>query len=360
MEDMPLSVARTYPNGEAAIGYVRTKRKPPVKKTNKSEKEAPEQISQEIINPLKAKVINPMRSTGRRGQKKRGNKGKGKRKLEIGGEIPMFQTPAGSLPGSEYTIRDVVVNTIPFMGDIAKLGIVNRTNIASNKALDQGFNAQKRLYFFAPRQSTITPDVSPYRRAESNLFRTYNSYNPSITSDLGINAAINNGKFQSLLSNLTGIEQQESDYLNKSNIENINRYDYNYNSEGQTAERKWQQLARVALAQAEAKAGLVKQIGSAYNDFVTNQNQRFADKLKLYNAGRDTLRKAEVAKKKQQDPTNADQYDNDYLFQTLYVKQGGKTRTMEEQMAIDAARSNQKVIQKMNDSLAKMLIRLMK
>ena len=360
MEDMPLSVARTYPNGEAAIGYVRTKRKPPVKKTSKSEKEAPEQISQEIINPLKAKVIDPMRPTGRRGQKKRGNKGKGKRKLEFGGEIPMFQTPAGSLPGSEYTIRDVVVNTIPFMGDIAKLGIVNRTNIAANKALDLGLNAQKRLYFFAPRKSTITPDVSSYKRAESNLFKTYNSYNPSITSDLGINAAINNGKFQSLLSSLTGIEQQESDYLNKSNIENINRYDSNYNSEGQTAERKWQQLARVALAQAEAKAGLVKQIGSAYNDFVTNQNQRFADKLKLYNAGRDTLRKAEVAKKKQQDPTNADQYDNDYLFQTLYAKQGGKTRTMEEQMAIDAARSNQKVIQKMNDSLAKMLIRLMK
>ena len=360
MEDMPLSVARTYPNGEAAIGYIRTKRKPPVKKTSKSEKEAPEQISQEIINPLKAKVIDPMRPTGRRGQKKRGNKGKGKRKLEIGGEIPMFQTPAGSLPGSEYTIRDVVVNTIPFMGDIAKLGIVNRTNIAANKALDLGLNAQKRLYFFAPRKSTITPDVSSYKRAESNLFKTYNSYNPSITSDLGINAAINNGKFQSLLSSLTGIEQQESDYLNKSNIENINRYDSNYNSEGQTAERKWQQLARVALAQAEAKAGLVKQIGSAYNDFVTNQNQRFADKLKLYNAGRDTLRKAEVAKKKQQDPTNADQYDNDYLFQTLYAKQGGKTRTMEEQMAIDAARSNQKVIQKMNDSLAKMLIRLMK
>ena len=360
MEDMPLSVARTYPNGEAAIGYVRTKRKPPVRKISKSEKEASEQISQEIINPLKAKVIDPMRPTGKRGQKKRGNKGKGKRKLEIGGEIPIFQTPAGSLPGSEYTIRDVVVNTIPFMGDIAKLGIVNRTNIAANKALDPGFNAQKRLYFFAPRKSTITPDVSPYRRAESNLFRTYNSYNPSITSDLGINAAINNGKFQSLLSSLTGIKQQESDYLNKSNIENINRYDYNYNSEGQTAERKWQQLARVALAQAEAKAGLVKQIGSAYNDFVTNQNQRFADKLKLYNAGRDALRKAEVAKKKQQDPTNANQYDNDYLFQTLYVKQGGKTRTMEEQMAIDAARSNQKVIQKMNDSLAKMLIRLMK
>ena len=360
MEDMPLSVARTYPDGEAAIGYVRTKRKPPVRKTSKSEKEAPEQISQEIINPLKAKVIDPMRPTGKRGQKKRGNKGKGKRKLEIGGEIPMFQTPAGSLPGSEYTIRDVVVNTIPFMGDIAKLGIVNRTNIAANKALDLGLNAQKRLYFFAPRKSTITPDVSPYRRAKSNLFRTYNSYNPSITSDLGINAAINNGKFQSLLSNLTGIEQQESDYLNKSNIENINRYDYNYNSEGQTAERKWQQLARVALTQAEAKAGLTKQIGSAYNDFVTNQNQRFTDKLKLYNAGRDTLRKAEVAKKKQQDPTNAEQYDNDYLWQTLYAKQGGKTRTMEEQMAIDAARSNQKVIQKMNDSLAKMLIRLMK
>ena len=246
------------------------------------------------------------------------------------------------------------------MGDIAKLGIVNRTNIAANKALDLGLNAQKRLYFFAPRKSTITPDVSSYKRAESNLFKTYNSYNPSITSDLGINAAINNGKFQSLLSSLTGIEQQESDYLNKLNIENINRYDSNYNSEGQTAERKWQQLARVALAQAEAKAGLVKQIGSAYNDFVTNQNQRFVDKLKLYNAGRDTLRKAEVAKKKQQDPTNADQYDNDYLFQTLYAKQGGKTRTMEEQMAIDAARSNQKVIQKMNDSLAKMLIRLMK
>ena len=360
MEDMPLSVARTYPNGETAIGYVRTKRKPPVRKTSKSEKEAPEQISQEIINPLKAKVIDPMRPTGRRGQKKRGNKGKGKRKLEFGGEIPMFQTPAGSLSGSEYTIRDVVVNTIPFMGDIAKLGIVNRTNIAANKALDLGLNAQKRLYFFAPRKSTITPDVSSYKRAESNLFKTYNSYNPSITSDLGINAAINNGKFQSLLSSLTGIEQQESDYLNKSNIENINRYDSNYNSEGQTAERKWQQLARVALAQAEAKAGLVKQIGSAYNDFVTNQNQRFVDKLKLYNAGRDTLRKAEVAKKKQQDPTNAEQYDNDYLWQTLYAKQGGKTRTMEEQMAIDAARSNQKVIQKMNDSLAKMLIRLMK
>ena len=33
---------------------------------------------------------------------------------------------------------------------------------------------------------------------------------------------------------------------------------------------------------------------------------------------------------------------------------------MAEQMAIDAARSNQKAIQKMNDSLAKMLIRLMK
>ena len=360
MEDMPLSVARTYPNGEAAIGYVRTKRKPPVRKTSKSEKEAPEQISQEIINPLKAKVVDPMRPTGKRGQKKRGNKGKGKRKLEIGGEIPMFQTPAGSLPGSEYTIRDKVANTIPFIGDLIKLGIVNRTNIAANKALDLGLNAQKRLYFFTPKKSIITPDVSPYRRAESNLFRTYNSYNPSITSDLGINAAINNGKFQSLLSSLTGIEQQESDYLNKSNIENINRNDYNYNSEGQTAERKSQQLARVALAQAEAKAGLTKQIGSAFNDFVTNQNQRFTDKLKLYNAGRDTLRKAEVAKKKQQDPTNAEQYDNDYLWQTLYVKQGGKTRTMEEQMAIDAARSNQKVIQKMNDSLAKMLIRLMK
>ena len=360
MEDMPLSVARTYPNGEAAIGYVRTKRKPPVKKTSKSEKEAPEQISQEIINPLKAKVIDPMRPTGRRGQKKRGNKGKGKRKLEIGGEIPMFQTPAGSLPGSEYTIRDKVANTIPFIGDLIKLGIVNRTNIAAYKALKPGIDAQKRLQFFAPRKALITPDISPYSRAKSNLFRTYNSYNPSITSDLGINAAINNGKFQSLLSSLTGIEQQESDYLNKSNIENINRQDYNYNLEGQTAERKSQQLARVALTQAEAKAGLTKQIGSAFNDFVTNQNQRFADKLKLYNAGRDTLRKAEVAKKKQQDPTNAEQYDNDYLWQTLYAKQGGKTRTMEEQMAIDAARSNQKVIQKMNDSLAKMLIRLMK
>ena len=360
MEDMPLSVARTYPNGEAAIGYVRTKRKPPVKKTSKSEKEAPEQISQEIINPLKAKVIDPMRPTGRRGQKKRGNKGKGKRKLEIGGEIPMFQTPAGSLPGSEYTIRDKVANTIPFIGDLIKLGIVNRTNIAAYKALKPGIDAQKRLQFFAPRKALITPDISPYSRAKSNLFRTYNSYNPSITSDLGINAAINNGKFQSLLSSLTGIEQQESDYLNKSNIENINRQDYNYNLEGQTAERKSQQLARVALTQAEAKAGLTKQIGSAFNDFVTNQNQRFVDKLKLYNAGRDTLRKAEVAKKKQQDPTNAEQYDNDYLWQTLYAKQGGKTRTMEEQMAIDAARSNQKVIQKMNDSLAKMLIRLMK
>ena len=360
MEDMPLSVARTYPNGEAAIGYVRTKRKPPVKKISKSEKEAPEQISQEIINPLKAKVIDPMRPTGRRGQKKRGNKGKGKRKLEFGGEMPMFQTPAGSLPGSEYTIRDKVANTIPFIGDLIKLGIVNRTNIAAYKALKPGIDAQKRLQFFAPRKALITPDVSPYRRAKSNLFRTYNSYNPSITSDLGINAAINNGKFQSLLSSLTGIEQQESDYLNKSNIENINRQDYNYNLEGQTAERKSQQLARVALTQAEAKAGLTKQIGSAFNDFVTNQNQRFADKLKLYNAGRDTLRKAEVAKKKQQDPTNAEQYDNDYLWQTLYAKQGGKTRTMEEQMAIDAARSNQKVIQKMNDSLAKMLIRLMK
>ena len=360
MEDMPLSVARTYPNGEAAIGYVRTKRKPPVKKTSKSEKEALEQISQEIINPLKAKVIDPMRPTGRRGQKKRGNKGKGKRKLEIGGEIPMFQTPAGSLPGSEYAIRDKVANTIPFIGDLIKLGIVNRTNIAAYKALKPGIDAQKRLQFFAPRKALITPDISPYSRAKSNLLRTYNSYNPSITSDLGINAAINNGKFQSLLSNLTNINQQESDYLNKSNIENINRQDYNYNLEGQTAERKSQQLARVALTQAEAKAGLTKQIGSAFNDFVTNQNQRFADKLKLYNAGRDTLRKAEVAKKKQQDPTNAEQYDNDYLWQTLYAKQGGKTRTMEEQMAIDAARSNQKVIQKMNDSLAKMLIRLMK
>lgn len=360
MEDMPLSVARTYPNGEAAIGYVRTKRKPPVKKTSKSEKEALEQISQEIINPLKAKVIDPMRPTGRRGQKKRGNKGKGKRKLEIGGEIPMFQTPAGSLPGSEYAIRDKVANTIPFIGDLIKLGIVNRTNIAAYKALKPGIDAQKRLQFFAPRKALITPDISPYSRTKSNLLRTYNSYNPSITSDLGINAAINNGKFQSLLLNLSGIEQQESDYLNKSNIENINRQDYNYNLEGQTAERKSQQLARVALTQAEAKAGLTKQIGSAFNDFVTNQNQRFADKLKLYNAGRDTLRKAEVAKKKQQDPTNAEQYDNDYLWQTLYAKQGGKTRTMEEQMAIDAARSNQKVIQKMNDSLAKMLIRLMK
>lgn len=360
MEDMPLSVARTYPNGEAAIGYVRTKRKPPVKKTSKSEKEAPEQISQEVINPLKAKVIDPMRPTSKRGQKKRGNKGKGKRKLEIGGEIPMFQTPAGSLPGSEYTIRDKVANTIPFIGDLIKLGIVNRTNIAAYKALKPGIDAQKRLQFFAPRKALITPDISSYSKAKSNLLRTYNSYNPSITSDLGINAAINNGKFQSLLSSLTGIEQQESDYLNKSNIENINRQDYNYNLEGQTAERKSQQLARVALTQAEAKAGLTKQIGSAFNDFVTNQNQRFTDKLKLYNAGRDTLRKAEVAKKKQQDPTNAEQYDNDYLWQTLYVKQGGKTRTMEEQMAIDAARSNQKVIQKMNDSLAKMLIRLMK
>lgn len=360
MEDMPLSVARTYPDGEAAIGYVRTKRKSPIKKTSKSEKEAPEQISQEIINPLKAKVIDPMRPTSKRGQKKRGNKGKGKRKLEIGGEIPMFQTPAGSLPGSEYAIRDKVANIIPFIGDLIKLGIVNRTNTAAYKALKSGIDAQKRLQFFAPRKALITPDISPYSKAKSNLLRTYNSYNPSITSDLGINAAINNGKFQSLLSSLTGIEQQESDYLNKSNIENINRQDYNSNLEGQTAERKSQQLARVALTQAEAKASLTKQIGSAFNDFVTNQNQRFADKLKLYNAGRDTLRKAAVTKKKQQDPTNAEQYDNDYLWQTLYAKQGGKTRTMEEQMAIDAARSNQKIIQKMNDSLAKMLIRLMK
>ena len=31
----------------------------------------------------------------------------------------------------------------------------------------------------------------------------------------------------------------------------------------------------------------------------------------------DTLRKAELAKKKQQDPANAAQYDRDYLWKTL-------------------------------------------
>ena len=140
MEDMPLSVARTYANGEAAIGYVRTKRKPPVRKSTKAETpkaETPKEktASQDAINPLKAKVVDPTRPTGKRGQKKRGNKGKGKKKLEFGGDIPMFQTPAGSLPGYEYDIRDRIANTIPFIGDLTKLGIVNGTNIASYQAL---------------------------------------------------------------------------------------------------------------------------------------------------------------------------------------------------------------------------------
>ena len=365
IEDMPLSVARTYANGEAAIGYVRTKRKPPVRKSTKAETpkaEAPkaEPVSQETINPLKAKVVDPTKPVGKRGQKKRGNKGKGKKKLEFGGDIPMFQTPAGSLPGYEYDIRDRIANTIPFIGDLTKLGIVNGTNIASYRKLKPGIDAQKNVKFFAPRKSIITPNLSSYGRAKRDLMEAYNSYDPSVVSDLGINAAINNGKFQSLLSNLTNIDKQESDYLNKSDIENANRYDYNYSSEGQTAAEKSQHLARVALSQAQAESNLTKQIGSVYNDFISNQNQRFANKLKNYNVGRDNLRKAALAKLKQNDPTNATQYDNDYLWQTLWAKQGGKTRTMEEQMAIDAARSNQKVIQKMNDSLAKMLIRLMK
>ena len=365
MEDMPLSVARTYANGEAAIGYVRTKRKPPVRKSTKVETpkaETPKEkaASRDAINPLKAKVVDPMRPVGKRGQKKRGNKGKGKKKLEFGGDIPMFQTPAGSLPGYEYDIRDRIANTIPFIGDLTKLGIVNGTNIASYRKLKPGIDAQKNVKFFAPRKSIITPNLSSYGRAKRDLMEAYNSYDPSVVSDLGINAAINNGKFQSLLSNLTNIDKQESDYLNKSDIENANRYDYNYSSEGQTAAEKSQHLARVALSQAQAESNLTKQIGSVYNDFITNQNQRFANKLKNYNVGRDNLRKVALAKLKQNDPTNATQYDNDYLWQTLWAKQGGKTRTMEEQMAIDAARSNQKVIQKMNDSLAKMLIRLMK
>lgn len=365
MEDMPLSVARTYANGEAAIGYVRTKRKPPVRKSTKAETpkaETPKEkaASQDAINPLKAKVVDPMKPVGKRGQKKRGNKGKGKKKLEFGGDIPMFQTPAGSLPGYEYDIRDRIANTIPFIGDLTKLGIVNGTNIASYRKLKPGIDAQKNVKFFAPRKSIITPNLSSYGRAKRDLMEAYNSYDPSVVSDLGINTAINNGKFQSLLSNLTNIDKQESDYLNKSDIENANRYDYNYSSEGQTAAEKSQHLARVALSQAQAESNLTKQIGSVYNDFISNQNQRFANKLKNYNVGRDNLRKAALAKLKQNDPTNATQYDNDYLWQTLWAKQGGKTRTMEEQMAIDAARSNQKVIQKMNDSLAKMLIRLMK
>ena len=365
MEDMPLSVARTYANGEAAIGYVRTKRKPPVRKSTKTEipkVETPKEkaASQDAINPLKAKVVDPTKPVGKRGQKKRGNKSKGKKKLEFGGDIPMFQTPAGSLPGYEYDIRDRIANTIPFIGDLTKLGIVNRTNIASYRKLKPGIDAQKNVKFFAPRKSIITPNLSSYGRAKRDLMEAYNSYDPSVVSDLGINAAINNGKFQSLLSNLTNIDKQESDYLNKSDIENANRYDYNYSSEGQTAAEKSQHLARVALSQAQAEANLTKQIGLTYNDFITNQNQRFTNKLKNYNVGRDNLRKAALAKLKQNDPTNATQYDNDYLWQTLWAKQGGKTRTMEEQMAIDAARSNQKVIQKMNDSLAKMLIRLMK
>ena len=365
MEDMPLSVARTYANGEAAIGYVRTKRKPPVRKSTKAETpkaETPKEktASQDAINPLKAKVVDPTKPVGKRGQKKRGNKGKGKKKLEFGGDIPMFQTPAGSLPGYEYDIRDRIANTIPFIGDLTKLGIVNGTNIASYRKLIPGIEAQKNVKFFAPRKSIITPNLSSYERAKRDLMEAYNSYDPSVVSDLGINTAINNGKFQSLLSNLTNIDKQESNYLNKSDIENVNRYDYNYSSEGQTAAEKSQHLARIALSQAQAEANLTNQIGSVYNDFVANQNQRFANKLKNYNVGRDNLRKAALAKLKQNDPTNATQYDNDYLWQTLWAKQGGKTRTMEEQMAIDAARSNQKVIQKMNDSLAKMLIRLMK
>lgn len=370
MEDMPLSVARTYANGEAAIGYVRTKRKPPVRKSTKTETpkvetpkaETPKEkaASQDAINPLKAKVVDPMKPVGKRGQKKRGNKGKGKKKLEFGGDIPMFQTPAGSLPGYEYDIRDRIANTIPFIGDLTKLGIVNGTNIASYRKLIPGIKAQKNVKFFAPRKSIITPNLSSYERAKGDLIEAYNSYNPSVVSDLGINTAINNGKFQSLLSNLTNIDKQESDYLNKSDIENANRYDYNYSSEGQTAAEKSQHLARVALSQAQAEANLTNQIGSVYNDFIANQNQRFANKLKNYNVGRDNLRKVALAKLKQNDHTNATQYDNDYLWQTLWAKQGGKTRTMEEQMAIDAARSNQKAIQKMNDSLAKMLIRLMK
>ena len=360
MEDMPLSVARTYANGEAAIGYVRTKRKPPVRKSTKAETPKEKAASQDAINPLKAKVVDPTKPVGKRSQKKRGNKSKGKKKLEFGGDIPMFQTPAGSLPGYEYDIRDKIANTIPFIGDLTKLGIVNGTNIASYRKLKPGIDAQKNVKFFAPRKSIITPNLSSYERAKRDLMEAYNSYDPSVASDLGINAAINNGKFQSLLSNLTNIDKQESDYLNKSDIENANRYDYNYSSEGQTAAEKSQHLARVALSQAQAEANLTKQIGLTYNDFITNQNQRFTNKLKNYNIGRDNLRKAALAKLKQNDPTNATQYDNDYLWQTLWAKQGGKTRTMEEQMAIDAARSNQKAIQKMNDSLAKMLIRLMK
>ena len=322
MEDMPLSVARTYANGEAAIGYVRTKRKPPVRKSVKvetSKVEAPkaEPVSQETINPLKAKVVDPMRPVGKRGQKKRGNKGKGKKKLEFGGDIPMFKTPAGSLPGDEYTIRDGIVNTIPFIGDLTKLGIVDGTNIASYRKLKQGIDAQKNIKFFAPRKSIITSDSSSYGRAKGDLIKAYNSYDLSTTSDLGINAAINNGKFQSLLSSLADIDRQESDYLNKLGIENVNRQDYNYTLEGQTAAEKSQHLARVALSQAQAEANLTKQIGSAFNDFVTNHNQQFADKLKVYNTGMDTLRKAELAKKKQQDPANATKYDRDYLWKTL-------------------------------------------
>lgn len=322
IEDMPLSVARTYANGEAAIGYVRTKRKPPVRKSTKVETpkaETPKEkvASKDAINPLKAKVVDPTKPVGKRGQKKRGNKGKGKKKLEFGGDIPMFQTPAGSLPGYEYDIRDRIANTIPFIGDLTKLGIINGTNIASYRKLKPGIDAQKNIKFFAPRKSIITSDSSSYGRAKGDLMKAYNSYDLSTTSDLGINAAINNGKFQSLLSSLADIDRQESDYLNKLGIENVNRQDYNYTSEGQTAAEKSQHLARVALSQAQAEANLTKQIGSAFNDFVTNHNQQFADKLKIYDTGMDTLRKVELAKKKQQDPANAAQYDRDYLWKTL-------------------------------------------
>ena len=365
MEDMPLSVARTYANGEAAIGYVRTKRKPPVRKSTKTETpkvETPKEkaASQDAINPLKAKVVDPTKPVGKRGQKKRGNKGNGKKKLEFGGDIPMFQTPAGSLPGYEYDIRDRIANTIPFIGDLTKLGIVNGTNIASYQALKPWIAARKGIYRHANRKSTITPLSLPYEWGMNNIYTAYNNLRPSPTSDLWLNRAMDNERFGKVISGITDLNYNWSNNLSNTHLKNIDIADYNYNEAGKKAERQDEANSNVDLTLAEAKAGLINQIGSTLNSFASNQNQRFANKLKNYNVGKDNLRKAALAKLKQNDPTNATQYDNDYLWQTLWAKQGGKTRTMEEQMAIDAARSNQKIIQKMNDSLAKMLIRLMK
>ena len=301
-----------------------------------------------------------MKPVGKRGQKKRGNKGKGKKKLEFGGDIPMFQTPAGSLPGYEYDIRDKIANAIPFIGDLTKLGIVNGTNIASYQALKPWIAARKGIYRHANRKSTITPLSLPYEWGMNNIYTAYNNLHPSPTSDLGLNHAVDNERFGKVISGITDLNYNWSNNLSNTHLKNIDIADYNYNEAGKKAERQDEANSNVNLTLAEAKAGLINQIGSALNSFASNQNQRFANKLKNYNVGRDNLRKAALAKLKQNDPTNATQYDNDYLWQTLWAKQGGKTRTMEEQMAIDAARSNQKVIQKMNDSLAKMLIRLMK